>query len=255
MKKFLVLLGIGTLITSSLVIPSMSVSPKAEKRLYTHSFSKYNSRRHSDRIGPFNYNRTQRSFRNKTNSTGYWSRFSNRRKATLSFSSLISGRRIPKIYTPDLLTGTRFQTISSKEFLGNPSSSFSVSKDGIYKDKKLPLVFQVVRTPEKYKCKQNFALCAISLNKDFRNRQNISNSYEHKINFQKKQTRALDFRKYPTFMESFKASVFGQENVYFLFSIYDPSDESVIRIEAVASASYEKESAEIMYEIFETFKF
>lgn len=255
MKKFLVFLSIGTLITSALAIPSFSLASKERIQAYASASSKYNSRRYTNRIGPFHYRR-QLAIKKESQDVSFWSRFAQQSRRTSSYRPIISRRSVSKDYHPQLITDDRFQTLDVEDYLITLPSSFKGNKkNDSFKHSKMPLSFRITRTPEDYKCTQSFALCAIALDKDFKNKQEISSSYSHKIRYQQKQTRAHDFRSYPTFIESFKAMLFGQENVYFLFSTHDPKDNSIIRIEAVANAAYEQESAKIMHQVFETFRF
>lgn len=255
MKNFFLLLGIGALITSSFVVPSLSLSSKEMIQAHTNStVSRYNNRRYTDRIGPFHYRRPLSFDNNKSEKRSFWSQLTRSSQET-SYRPMLSRRSISKNHVPELIADDRFEIIDQKDYLVKLSSSFIKNKEGGYQHNKIPLAFRVTRTPEKYKCKQNFALCAISLDKDFKNKQEVRSSYSHITRSQLRQTRAHDFKRYPTFIESFKSILFGQENVYFLFSTYDPKDNSVIRIEAVANAVYEKEAAQVMYQVFETFRF
>ena len=256
MKIFLVLLGIGTLLTSALVGTSLSLTQKGQSRWSTYTSSKYNSRRYTTRIGPFHYRR-QAVKKDESEKLSFWARFARRSRQSFPPSSraLLTSRHFLKKSPPKLLADARFKTLDPKDYLVAVPSSFSKVKDSVYKNKEIPLSFRIVRSPSRYKCNQNFALCAISFNKDFKHKQQVHGSYDRLVRFQKKQTRAHDFKRYPTFIENFKASLFGQENIYLLFSAYDPTDKSVIRIEAVSDAHYEKEAAQMMYQIFETFRF
>ncbi len=147
------------------------------------------------------------------------------------------------------------KSVSSNKFevnLGN----FKKDKGGVFRAKGTTLAYQVSQTPKGYKCEtSNFWNCATSLNKNFKSFQGFSNIREQNIDFRWNQTNNLDFSYFPTVTENFDARSGGNNNTYFIFNALNPKDGSIIRIEGVAGASDKERASQIMYDIFESFRF
>ncbi|MCF7812389.1 hypothetical protein K9M59_02220 [Candidatus Gracilibacteria bacterium] len=147
------------------------------------------------------------------------------------------------------------QYIGPKYTLEIPAG-FTQGIDGDYKSTYNSLTFRISPTPEKYSCVQpSFELCAINLGKGFKDSQNLVQVSQLNRSEDWDQTVGRQMLLYPTFTESFHATAFGSQNIYFIFSALDPSDGSVIRIEAVAKEHDAEIAAQVMKKVFQSFRF
>ncbi len=258
MKK-ITTFGLGIVLILSGIIPASEASRDA---YYSQAYlgkGKLGKNRHfSDRKGPFRYQIPQKYKRTKTGRRNYWlshSRYG--RKPYLSQYQRKALGRVQIIKNrPELLETKRFETLKRRGYTIDIPSGFRKGKDGMYRNRASSLVFRVVKTPEKYQCVQgSFEFCARDLGKDFRSSQNLPRITNYRKETKYRQTRQSNFLKFPTFTESFKGNLFGSENVYFIFNAFDPRDGSVFRIEAVANARAEKSAAQMMFGVFESFRF
>ncbi len=130
--------------------------------------------------------------------------------------------------------------------------SFTPQEDeNFYVSKNSTLSFHVIREPA---CQSNFEPCAINLGKAFKDNENLVQVSQLLRDLRWKKQISSPVR-FLTFTEAFHANIGDQKNVYFIFNALDPSDGSVIRIEAKADAWETKRDAGIMLSIFDTFTF
>jgi len=135
-------------------------------------------------------------------------------------------------------------------------NGFQLMSDGSYKNLDSSLSFRITKTPKKYKCVQpSFKFCAIDLGKNFKDGENLTYIQSINNNFQWAQTVAQNKEQFPVYVENFFANKFGSRNAYFTFNALDPSNGSVVRIEAVSKIKDAKKAAQIVRPVFESFQF
>ncbi len=133
---------------------------------------------------------------------------------------------------------------------------FYKTNDGTYRSKSSSLAFRIVQTPTRYSCVQtSFEACAIDLSKEFQDSQNLVYTSRVDRKIRSNQTVQGSFLRVPTVTESFHATGFGKNNAYFILNAFNPENGSVIRIEAVANHKETRQAAQIMYKVFESFRF
>jgi len=136
------------------------------------------------------------------------------------------------------------------------TGTFKKDSNNVFRANGTTLAYQITQTPKSYKCSTtNFWNCANNLNKTFKSHQSFSQVYEKDIDFRWNQTNGLDFAYFPTVTENFEATAGGTRNSYFLFNALNPKDGSIIQIAGVSNVKEKERAAQLMYKIFETFRF
>ena len=183
-----------------------------------------------------------------------------RSSLTTSVSSIpriVVRRRRQAIVRPTLKANTRFQNISARRLNLEIPDTFKQKADGLFHHRYSSLAFKIVKTPAKYTCtKSRFLFCIRALGEDFLNSQEI---YKSKNLAKKTKWKRYDTEDgvadYPNTFEAFEGNIFGQDNVYFIFSALDPEDNSILRIEAVADKKELRFSSETFISLIQSFKF
>ncbi len=245
MRKIVLLVAIMFLFSA--LIP---FSEAVRSNYYTYKSKR--DRHFSDRIGPFRYRAPRKSEENRH----YWKNLSHKKyKPYLSQYTSPHLSRVQNTKPQSKLFETkRFQVLKRRGYTLTPPAGFRRGKDGIYRNRFSSLTFRVVKTPAKYQCVQtSFELCAINLGKGFSRSQHLRQITNHVTRSHYIYTQSD--KKVPAYTEKFEGTVFGSENVYFLFNALNPEDNSVIRIEAVAHKRAQTEAAKMMFEVFKSFHF
>lgn len=135
-------------------------------------------------------------------------------------------------------------------------AGFVQKSNGHYESKYDSISFRVVKTPEDYACvQQSFEECAVALGKEFKDQQNLVQVSQMQRDVRWDQTVGEEFVRYPIMTESFHANGFGTNNVYLVFNALDPSNGSVVRVEAVAETRDTDIASETMKKVFQSFRF
>lgn len=216
------------------------------------------NRNFSDLMGPYRYRVPERSrlihqyfsFAHPTrrHDVWYYPDYRAPQVATLNQNRIL-GR-------PELPQDERFAVVDEDNFYLDIPAGFTKGSDGVYRNPRSTFSFRIVRTPEKFHCPyESFTICAINLNKDFREQQKIVQTGSLDNSFRWRQTLEDEFIYYPTLVESFHGNLYGNENVYYTFSALDPEDHSVVRIEIVANQRERIDAADMAQDIIESFRF
>ncbi len=255
-KTIAVIVGLSFLV--------ITIIPLSEASRYTYHAYLSSKKGHdrkaryfSKRTSPFNYHRKTKR-RKYSEPENYWTNQSSRRHKPYfsKYQKFYVKRPLIKKQKNELLPNPRFRTFSPYKYIIQTPYGYNRHADGIYRHKKSSLTFRVLKTPEKYKCVQeSFNLCAINLGKDFKRKQNISHISHYTKSSRQVASQTRSFIKYPTFIESFRATMFGTENIYLILSTINPNDRSVIRIEAIANKKEAAYAAKTMFKVFESFRF
>ena len=250
MRKFIIVASSFTLL-AGIMLPFTEASRYAY-HAYTQNSAQY--KRYSGRVSPYNYGRRIKS-RNFHGPSNYWDTY--KADAYKTYPQKYSYSRVSqsKVQTPRLIKSRQNNIFPSYKYLASVPTSFQKDAQGNYKDSKSTLAFRVVQTPEKYHCyKKSLTLCAIDQGKGFKNEQSLSQTHTYFRSSRLHNTDLGSFQKYPVFVESFTGRLFGSENAYFIFNALNPSDRSIIRIEAVVSEKEKAKAAQTMFKIFESFR-
>lgn len=250
MRKIIAITALFALFGATML--PLSEASRYVYHLYTQNSSKY--KRSSGRISPYNYGRRIKRI-NFHGPTSYWATHKAEEYKTDPQKYYYPPSPRPVIRTARLIASSWNKVFPSYKFLAEIPHNFKKDNSGVYKDDDSSLSFRILQTPEKYKCYQkNFKLCAIDLGKGFKREQSLGQTQTYFSSYRSHQTNLHSFVKYPVFVESFKGTLFGSENVYFVFNTLNPFDGSVIRIEAVVNEKEKTKAAQTMFKIFESFR-
>lgn len=147
----------------------------------------------------------------------------------------------------------RLQASETKNSIRTPQGFQKIS--GVYRSKYTSLAFRITEDAQESCHYSNVEMCAVNYRKGFVDAQNLSLNSEVKRIVWPRQTVQNDFAHFPVVTESFYATVFGMENVYFLMTAFNPSDGSMVHVEGVANVKDAYKSAETMEKVFESFRF
>lgn len=239
-------------ILASLMLPLSEASRLVYHR-YSQNIGKY--KRHSQRISPYNYGRKIK----RTNYHGprnHWRTHKAEEYIVRNPRYYYPGPApTPITYPVRLLRSSSNQIIPSYKYMASIPDNFIKQSDGIYQDQNSSLKFRILQTPEKYKCyRKSFKICAIDLGKGFKREQTLGQIDPLFSSYRYNHTNANSFSRYPIFVESFKSSLMGSDNVYFIFNALHPVDGSIVRIEAVVREKEKSVAANTMFKIFESFR-
>ena len=146
--------------------------------------------------------------------------------------------------------------IGSSPYAWDVPAGFTKNTQGVYEDARSSIAFRLTRTSSEYEClSTGFRGCAVNLGKSFRQSQKLTKVEDLEQDYRWEQTVDSDFGYYPTYVEGFVANGYGTDNVYYIFNALDPVDGSVVRIESVARDYDADHAAEIMKQVFESFRF
>lgn len=162
-------------------------------------------------------------------------------------------------YNQGVIAGT--QTIDYSEY-SKTGIPYSIDLQGVhvvqtgentFADRNSSLSFRITRGG---KCaSSNFQQCALGLTRGFKQSQNLGSVQNLYGRYEYNTTVEHDGTKYPTYVEGFTAEGYGTQNVYFVYSMLDPSDGSVVRIEAVGLQRDMERASRTIYDVFQTFLF
>lgn len=123
--------------------------------------------------------------------------------------------------------------------------------ESTFEDKRSSLAFRIVREGS---CSGSFQQCVQTYSRSFKQSQKLGAVDTLYARFNYEKTVELDGNRYPVYTEGFRAQGYGSNNVYYLYSMVDPSDGSVVRIEAVA-LERDHGAAQSIKDVAQTFLF
>lgn len=131
-------------------------------------------------------------------------------------------------------------------------SSVVQTGENTFEDRNSSLAFRIVRDAS---CNGSFQQCVQTHSRSFKQSQNLGavNTLSARFNYDK--TVDLDGNRYATFKEGFTAQGYGTNNAYYLYSMMDPSNDSIVRIEAVSLLNDYNRAAESIEAVAQTFLF
>lgn len=124
--------------------------------------------------------------------------------------------------------------------------------ENAFEDKRSSLAFRIVREGS---CSGSFQQCVQTYSRSFKQSQKLGvvDTLYARFNYEK--TIDLDGNRYPVYTEGFMAQGYGTNNVYYLYNMMDPSDGSIVRIEAVSLQRDHGLAAQSIKDVAETFLF
>lgn len=130
---------------------------------------------------------------------------------------------------------------------------FGRDTQGVYRSKNSSLAFRVIDGGE---CNSlSFSSCARTANQNFQSANELSRAYNQQEFTRWNQTVHTDFDYFQTVTSSFDALSGINENAYFTFNAIHPITGELVRIEGVAKGNEKDRAAQIMFQLFETFRF
>lgn len=169
------------------------------------------------------------------------------------YGSVVSGSdltpRTSLVYKPNY---THYENTGIPFAVDLQGTSIVQTGENTFEDKRSSLAFRIVRDN---KCSGSFQQCVQTYTRSFKQSQKIgaSNTLYTRFNYEK--TVELDGSRYPVYTEGFMAQGYGTNNVYFLYNMMDPSDGSIVRIEAVSLQQDHNLAAKNIEAVAQTFLF
>ncbi len=136
-----------------------------------------------------------------------------------------------------------------------PPTGFEKQGRDTYRHDSYSFAFRIQEDNSTVCHKQSATECAVNKRKSFVDDQGISVTSSIKRMVWNHQGYARSFTTIPSITEAFYASTYGNEYLYFIFTIMHPETGRVLHIEAVSDISEKDISAQIMKHIIESFQF
>lgn len=124
--------------------------------------------------------------------------------------------------------------------------------ENTFEDKRSSLAFRIVRDGS---CSGSFQQCVQTYSRSFKQSQKLGAVDTLYARFNYEKTVDLDGNRHPVYTEGFMAQGYGTNNVYYIYSMMDPSDGSIVRIEAVSLQRDHGIAAQSIKDVAQTFLF
>lgn len=132
---------------------------------------------------------------------------------------------------------------------------FVESGESTFRGPNTSLAYRVLKLNSGTCTLASFWTCAQSHNQAFRNSEAFSVVRNLQTSLRRNQTDHLSFDFYPTITESFDTIVGGKAYTYYTYTVLNPLDNSIIRIEAVSNTFEKPRVAQVTHRIFESFRY
>lgn len=132
---------------------------------------------------------------------------------------------------------------------------FAETENSTFRGTGTSLAYRVLKLNSGTCTLASFWTCAQSHNQAFRSSAAFSSVQNVQTSLRQNQTNHSSFDFYPTITESFDTRVNGKSYTYYTYTVLNPLDNSVIRIEAVSNTSEKPRVAQVTHNIFESFRY
>jgi len=133
--------------------------------------------------------------------------------------------------------------------------SFVRTDNGAFRGSGTSLAYRVLKLDGGTCTLASFWTCAQSHNQAFRSSDAFAGVRNVQTSLRQNQTDHFSFDFYPTITESFDTIVNGKAYTYYTYTVLNPLDNSIIRIEAVSNTFEKPRVAQVTHQIFESFRY